>query len=101
VSRSNLNPSYLHNTTGTFNLIVKDRSAFRLSGAFQSSSSIHHLVASGLSSKPFKPTKLFLLLSTCHPQPRAGSANIDRKSTIISFFATLGKPLPTRSPTEF
>ena len=36
-SRSNLNPSYLHNTTGTFNLIVKDQTAFRLSGAFQSS----------------------------------------------------------------
>lgn len=33
LSRSNLNPSYLHNTTGTFNLIVKDQIAFRLSGA--------------------------------------------------------------------
>jgi len=27
------NPSYLHNTTGTFNLIVKDQPASRLSGA--------------------------------------------------------------------
>jgi len=36
VSRSNFNPSTIHNTTGTFNLVVKDRIAFRLSGAFQS-----------------------------------------------------------------
>jgi len=36
VSRSNLNSSTIHNTTGTFNLVVKDRFAFRLSGAFQS-----------------------------------------------------------------
>ena len=36
MSRSNLNSSTIHNTTGTFNLVVKDRFAFRLSGALQS-----------------------------------------------------------------
>lgn len=99
MSRSNLNPRHLHNTTGTFNLIVKDRSAFRLSGALQSISPVHYLVASRLSSKPFKLTK-----HTQHCQPMLPEDFYLIQSTysgerylpdLLRIYATLGKPLST------
>ena len=61
-NRSDFHPSF-HLTTGTFNLVVKDRIAFRLSGAFsvQSKGTPMRL---RLSSKPYKGTSSARPLST-------------------------------------
>jgi hypothetical protein len=62
VSTFRLEPEHFILTTGTFNLIVKDRIAFRLSGAL--SVRTEPLAGSRASSKPFNRIVSHELLST-------------------------------------
>jgi len=62
VSTFRLEPEHFILTTGTFNLIVKDRIAFRLSGAL--SVRTEPLTGSRTSSKPFNRIVSHELLST-------------------------------------
>jgi hypothetical protein len=93
-------PEPFNLTTGTFNLVVKDRTAFRLSGAYsvqadpENERERPHLQRIRLSSKPCKVTRCVLPLSThcphriftCFPQldGNCGDSSAQRNTTSAS-----------------
>ena len=83
-------------TTGTFNLVVKDRTAFRLSGAY--SVRTETLTRLRPSSKPYKVTDCARLLSTrCAHRISTGNAHAYRH-VIPSRAQPLGGEHASRNP---
>jgi hypothetical protein len=87
VSTFRLEPEHFHLTTGTFNLIVKDRIASRLSGALSVHTNPSSQTRIRTSSKPFNRIASVKTLSTlcCHristPFAQRGVAHPDGKNT--------------------
>jgi hypothetical protein len=89
----------LHLTTGTFNLIVKDRIALRLSGAYSVQNGITQMQIR-LSSKPFKSSPRSHWLST-HCAHRISTDTGELQPTLGSSFADSKARFRNQKPMPF